>query len=134
MVVCPRLRNSDHNRQWKFHTTHYQELQCIIKHCGIGTRCIDYRKHLGQLTFQVFRLHGLLAGQHLIGVTLDCIDLTIMYHKAVRMCTLPARICVCGESGMNHCNGRFIIRILQIFEKQTQLVYEEHSFVNNRSA
>ena len=47
MIVCPRLRNSDHNRQWKFHTTHYQELQCIIKHCGIGAGCIDYRKHLG---------------------------------------------------------------------------------------
>ena len=92
----------------------------------------------------MFRLHGLLAGQHpgevasdrvdLIGVTLDRIDLTIMYHKAVRMCSLPARIGICGESGMNHCNGRFIIRILQIFEKQTQLVYEEHSFVNDRSA
>ena len=82
----------------------------------------------------MLRLHGLLAGQHLIGVTLDRIDLTIMYHKAVRMCSLPARIGICGESGMNHCNGRFIIRILQIFEKQTQLVYEEHSFVNNRSA
>ena len=82
----------------------------------------------------MLRLHGLLAGQHLIGVTLDRIDLTIMYHKTVRMCTLPARICVCGESGMNHCDGRFIIRILQILEKQAQLVYKKHTFINDGSA
>ena len=47
VVVCPRLRNSDHNCQWKLHTTHNKELQCIIQHCGIGTGFIDYRKHLG---------------------------------------------------------------------------------------
>ena len=35
---------------------------------------------------------------------------------------------------MNHCDGRFIIRILQVFEEQTQLVYQEHAFINNGSA
>ena len=82
----------------------------------------------------MLRFHGLLTGQHLIGITFDCVDLTVMYHKAVRMCSLPTRICVCGESGMNHCDGRFIIRILQVFEKQAQLVYQEHSFVYDGSA
>ena len=82
----------------------------------------------------MFRFHGLLTGQHFIGVTFNRIDLTVMYHKTVRMSSLPARICVCGESGMNHCNGRFIIRILQVFEEQTQLVYQEHSFVYDGSA
>ena len=50
------------------------------------------------------------------------------------MCSFPAWICIRTESGMNHRNGRFIIRALQICKKCSQLTYQEHTFIYNRTA
>ena len=51
-------------------------------------------------------------GEHLIGVALDRIDLTVMYDKTVRVRSLPARVRVRGETGMHGCNRRLVILIL----------------------
>ena len=65
-----------------------------------------------QLTLQMLGFHVLLAGQHLIGIAADGVDLAVVYHQAVRMRTLPAGVGVRGETGMYHGNGRFVILTL----------------------
>ena len=79
-------------------------------------------------------IHGLLTCQHLICITPDRVDLTVMNDKTVRMRALPTRICVRTETGMYHRDRRLVIRILQIIEEQPQLIYEKHSFIYDRTA
>ena len=57
-----------------------------------------------------------------------------MYDQTVRMCTFPAWICISTETGMNHCNGRFIIQALKIFKKGAKLSNQKHTFVYNGPA
>ena len=87
-----------------------------------------------EIAGQIWCLHRLLAGKHLICITYDRIDLTIVYDEAVWMSTHPAWICVSTESGMHNCNCRNIILILQIHKEGTKLSNQEHSFINDRTA
>ena len=87
-----------------------------------------------KLTLQIRRFHIFFSCKHLISISTDGIDLTIVYHKAVRMCSLPARIGVCTESGMYHGDRRFIIRALQICKKCAELSYKKHTFIYDRTA
>ena len=87
-----------------------------------------------KFSFHTLRFHILFSGTHLVRVATDGIDLTVMYDETVRMCSLPAWIRVGTESGMNQCDRRVIIRILQIREKQTKLIYQEHSFISDSTA
>ena len=87
-----------------------------------------------KLILKIRRIHIFLTCKHLICISADGVDLTIVHDKTVRMCSLPARICVGTETGMYHCNGRFIIRALQISEESTKLSYQEHTFVYNSTA
>ena len=133
-VVSPWFRNQDHHSQCHIHTAHDQEFQCIIQHGRVRTGCIDHRKDLVEVFFQIWGSHGLFSGQHLICISTDSVDLTIVHNKAVWMCTFPAWIRIGTESGMYRCNGRFIVRALQIFEKGAQLPYQKHTFVYNGTA
>ncbi len=99
-IVCPRLRNGDHDCQGQIHATHDKEFQCIVKHCGIGTGCIDHRQDLMQFAMQMLGFHIFLTGKHLICITADRVDLTVVHDEPVWMCSFPARICICGETGM----------------------------------
>ena len=87
-----------------------------------------------QLIFQMGGFHGFLTRQHLIGITADGVDLTVVYDKAVRMCSLPARVRVGTETGVYHGDGRFIVFVLQIAKEGTQLSYQEHTFVYDGTA
>ena len=86
------------------------------------------------LSFQMLGLHIFLARQHLIGIAADGIDLTVVYHETVRMCSLPTWIGVGRETRMYHSDSRFKILALQISKESTELTYQEHSFINNGSA
>ena len=57
-----------------------------------------------------------------------------MYHETVRMCSLPAWVCVGTETGVYHSDSRFIIRALEVFEESTKLSNQEHTFVNDGTA
>ena len=87
-----------------------------------------------ELSLQIWRFHIFFSGKHLICISTDCIDLTIVNHKTVRMSSLPARICIRTESRMNHRNCRLIIRVLKISKECSQLSYQEHTFVYDRTA
>ncbi len=76
-----------------------------------------------KLTLQIFRLHILFSRLHLICISADRIDFPIMYDKPIRMCSLPAWVRVGTEPGMNKCNGRIVIRALQILKERTKLPY-----------
>ena len=65
-----------------------------------------------QLSFQMLGFHVLFARQHLIGIAADGVDLTVVYHQAVRMRTLPAWVGVGGETGVYHGDSGFVILAL----------------------
>ena len=87
-----------------------------------------------KLSFEVRRFHIFLSGKHLVSISTNSIDLTVVYDKTVRMCSLPAWIGIGTESGMYHRNRRFILRILKISKEGTELTYQEHTFVDNGTA
>ena len=134
IIVCPRLRNADHCCQRQFHSAHHQKLQCVIQHGRIGSVPIYDRQYLVQIVPKMLTCHVFFAGQHLIGISADRVDLTVVYDEAVRMCTLPARIRVGRETGMHHRDRRFVILALQIFKERTQLANQKHAFVYDGAA
>ena len=87
-----------------------------------------------ELSFQIIRSHGFFSGEHFICISFDGIDFTVMYNEAVWMCTFPAWVGVCTETGMYHSNGRFIVSILKICKECTKLTYQEHTFIYNGTA
>ena len=87
-----------------------------------------------QFAFKLSCFHRLLAGTHLVRITADRINLTVVHDKTVRMSSLPARCCIRTETGMYHSNSRLIILVLKISEKLTELTYKEHSLVYDRTA
>ena len=93
-IGIPRLRNQDHNCKWKRHSVHNEELQRIVQSCRIGTIRIKYWCNLVELSFEILGIHCLLAGNHTVFVTTDCIDLTIVNKETIWMRTQPARCCV----------------------------------------
>ena len=133
-VVQPRLRNQDHDCQRQIHTAHHKEFQRIVQHGRIGTGSADRRKYFVKFSFQTVGFHRLLAGQHLVRISLDRIDLAVMYQETVRMRAFPAGKRIGGETGMHQRDGALIIRALQIREKLPQLAYQEHAFINQRPA
>ena len=101
IIVCPWLRYGDHHSQRQIHAAHHQELQRIIQHSGIGACGIYHRKNLVELTVEIFTGHGLLTCQHLVRISADGVDLTVMYDQPVRMRSFPARIRIGTESGVD---------------------------------
>ena len=55
-----------------------------------------------KLTFQLACLHRFFSGTHLIRITTNCIDLSVMHDETVRMGSLPAWCCIRTETGMYH--------------------------------
>ena len=80
------------------------------------------RKNLMKLFFQGTGFHRFLSCQHLVCISADRIDFPIVYHKTVRMRSLPAWICIRTETGMYQCDCRLIIRILKIRIKMSEAV------------
>ena len=64
----------------------------------------------------------------------DGVDLTVVHDQSVRMCSLPAWVCVGTETGMYQRNGGLIVRALKIREKCTKLSNQEHTFVDDGTA
>lgn len=129
----PTARNGDHHCKRKIHSTHNQELQGIVKH-QVRTITVDYRENFVEFVFQIRRLMFSSRASILSAHSANSVDLTVMYDETVRMCSLPAWICVGTETGMHHCNGRFIILTLKISEECTKLSNQEHTFVYNGTA
>ena len=133
-VVGPGLRNGDHHRQRQVHTAHHQKFQRIIQHGGIGAVRIDGRKHLIELIPQMLRLHVFLSGKHLVVISPDRVDLSVMHDETVRMRPLPAGVGVGGEAGVHDGDGGRIVRALQIREKGSQLPHQEHALIHDGPA
>ena len=133
-VVFPGLRNGDHHSQRQLHTAHNHKFQRVVQHSGIRAGCIDGWKNLVQFPFQIFGGHGFFPCPHLVRISQDGVDLPVVYHEPVRMGPLPAWIGVGAEPGMDHGDSRFVILILQVFEEETQLSYQEHALVDNGPA
>ena len=93
IVVLPGLRNQNHGCKCRIHSSHDQKFQCIIQHCRIRTGKRDDRKNLRQILLcKASGLQCLFSCQHLIHIALDSVDLTVVHHKTVGMCTHPAGV------------------------------------------
>ncbi len=132
--MLPRCRNGHHNRKWKIHSAHHHKFQRIIKHGRIGTFLVYDWKDLMHVIPEILGLHILFPGHHLIHISANGIDLTIMNNKAVGMGSHPAGVCIGTEPGMNHCNGRFIILILEVRKKFPKFLHQKHTLIYNGSA
>ena len=131
--MLPRSRDHDHDCHRKLHATHHHKLECIVEHRGIRTFLVDDREYLVHVGLEELRLHVLLTRHHLVDVSADRVDLTVVNDETVRMSTHPARIRVRTETGVNRCDCRLVIRILKILKEESQLFYKEHTLVYNRS-
>ena len=78
--------------------------------------------------------HCLFSCQHLIRITSDRINFTIMHNETVRMRSLPAGIGVRTESGVYGSNRRFIVRGLKICKESTKLANQKHPFIHDGPA
>ena len=134
LVVSPGGRNGNHHRQRQLHAAHHHKFQSIVQHGGVRALLIDDGQYLVHLRLEKVGLHGFFPGQHLIYIAPDGIDLPVMDNDPVGMGTHPAGIGVGAEPGMNHRQGRFIIRILKILKKLPQLSHQEHALVDNSTA
>ena len=132
-VVVPGLRDRDHDSQRKRHSAHDQEFQRVVQHCGVRTALLDHRQDLRHLVFEVWRRHILLARLHLVRISLDGVDLSVVDYEAVRMRPLPGRVGVRRESGVHDRDRGLKILILQILEERAQLSDQEHTLVDNGS-
>ena len=86
------------------------------------------------LAFQVLGFHIFFPCQHLICISADRVDLTVMYDEPVRMRFLPARSRIRTKTGMNKGNGRFVVWVLKVFKKCSELSHKEHSLIYDRPA
>ena len=123
VVVRPWFRDRHHHCQRQIHAVHHHKFQCIVQHGGIGSASFHHRKNLGKLPFKIPGRHVLLSCQHPVDISLDRIDLSIMYDQTVRMRPFPAGFRVGTEPGMDHGDGRLIVFALQILIKSPQLSY-----------
>ena len=71
---------------------------------------------------------------HLICISADGVNLTVMYYDSVRMSSLPARICVGAETRMYRGNRSLIVRTVEVVKECSELSYKEHSLIYYRSA
>ena len=135
LVVGPGFRNGHHHRLRQFDSVHHEKFQGVIQHGGVRASLIHHRKD----AVHVFiaderRAHGLLSGQHPVHISTDGVNLPVMHDIPVRMSTLPTGIGIGGETGMDHRHGALTVRILQIRIEGSQLVYQEHALIDDRSA
>ena len=100
LVILPWLRDKDHHCQRQRHSAHHQEFQCIVQTCGVRTVRVHDRRQLDHLILEILGFHLLFPGQHLIRITPDRVDLSVMHNIAVWMRFLPAWHCVGGEPGV----------------------------------
>ena len=134
MIVHPWLRNENHYGERKFKTAHHKELKSVIKHRRVRALLINNRSYLAHLTFKILSLHRFLSRMHLICISADSINLTIMYYYSVRMSSLPAWVCVSAETRMYCRYRRLIIRAVKVIKECSELSHKEHTFIHYRSA
>ena len=133
--MCPGFRDHDTHGKGEVQTAHHEELQHIIQHRGIRSALRNDRKNLCHVLFgEEIRMHGLFTGEHLVRISFDRIDLTVVYDETVRVRPVPAGHGIRGKPGMDHGNGRFIILIFQIREEGAELPHQKHSLVDDGPA
>ena len=133
LVIGPGLGDRDHHGKRKIHAVHDHEFQDIIQHGRIAAILTDDGQDLQHILLQIAAGDGFFPGQHQIHVAADGVDFSVMENKSVGMCSHPAGVRVGGEAAVYHADGRFIIRILQIFVEPTQFPYQKHALIDDRS-
>ncbi len=83
---------------------------------------------------QILGFHGLFSCQHLVRISLDGVDLTVMYEKTIGMSPLPAGKSIGREPGVHQRDGALIIRTLQIQEEIPKLPHQKHALVDQGPA
>ena len=129
-IIPPGLRDGDHHGQGQGDAVHHQEFQGVVQHGGVGARTGDDGEHLVHVLLHHGGAHGLLPGQHAVGVAPDGVDLAVVQDQAIGVRPLPAGGGVGGEAGVHHGNGAFKLLLLQIQIEFAQLTHQEHALVH----
>ena len=130
-IFAPGLRDHHHYGMGQATTAHYQELQAIIKHTGVGASFINNGHDLANIVApQAVAAHG-LASPHPIDVTAQGVDFTIVHQITVGMSALPAGEGIGAETRMDQSQSRFNRAILHIHIEGTQLLGGQHALVND---
>ena len=132
--VLPRFRNGHHYCQRQIHAGHGHEFQCVVQTGRVRATHIQHGENILHAVIQCLAVENVLTAQHLIHVTGNGVDLTVVYHHTVRVRTLPAGVGVGAETGVDNTDCRMIIRAVQIVVEQTELFYQEHTFIYNGTA
>ena len=98
LVVLPGGRDGDHHRQGQIHTAHDHKLQGIVQHGGVGTLLVDNGKNLVHLILKIVGLHILFPGDHLVHISPDGINLSVVDDETVGVSPHPAGIGVGAET------------------------------------
>ena len=130
-IFTPGLRNHHHHSMGQATTAHYQKLQAVIKHAGVGAGFVDNRHNLANIIApQTIAAHG-LASTHPVDVTTQGVDFAIMHQITIGMSALPAGEGIGAETGMDQSQRRFHGAILHIHIEGTQLFGGQHALVDN---
>ena len=107
-VVSPGLGNGDHHSQGQGNTVHHHKFQGVVQHGGVGAAFGDHWQDLVHVLLHAGGLHGLLPGQHSVGVSTDGVDLAVVQDQPVGVGPLPAGGGVGGKTGVDHGDGALI--------------------------
>ena len=75
----------------------------------------------------------LLKNYEIDALVIACNTATSVAIKHLRE-VFPSLIIIGTEPGMNHCNGRFIILILEVRKKFPKFLHQKHTLIYNGSA
>ncbi len=78
-------------------------------------------------------MHAFFSRHHPVFIALDRIDLAIMGDQTIWMGSFPGRCRIGRKTGMDDPDRALIVCILQVVIKSTQLIDQEHAFVDDRS-
>ena len=83
--MLPRFRNSHHHCQRQIHAGHGHEFQGIVQTGRVGTPNVQHRENVLHAVVQCLAVENIFTAQHLIHVTGNGVDLTVVHHHAVRV-------------------------------------------------
>ena len=133
-LALPGLRQQHHARQRQRHAVHRQELHRVVQHHGVRAAHLHHRIDLLHIFIQRVGVHGLLAGQHAVGVAADGVDLAVMQQHPVGMGLGPAGLGVGGEAGVHHRQRGGVVRVAQVVVEGAQLGHQHHALVDDGAA
>ncbi len=133
-VAGPGFRDQHHGRMGERIATHDQELESVVEAGGVRLAFIGNRPELGDVVAEQRRRYGRLTRRHPVDVAAQRVDLTVVRNHPVGVRQIPGRERVGGKTLVDKGQGRRKALVLQVGVIGTELIGEEHAFVDDGPA